>query len=304
MKEEFFINQFQSKYIGDDGAVIEWEEKVGSRKQRAGNGKQEAGKREEEKGKRWKRGEKEVIASDSFFENIHFKKEWFDLDEISYKASLVNISDMIVMNAKPKYAVLNVAFPKTLSLKEIKKLAEGFKKASKEYGYEIIGGDTIRSDKIAISVTHIGYTKKPVFRKAKINEYVAFTGDIGNVKRDLIRALRFNKINKNSKLIKPVLRDKFFYKASKFITAACDISDGLFKELERISKISNVNYQFLKNIDKNGGCSGEEFEILFTFPKKNLKAIQNIAKITRTPLTIFAVTKRGRFYSICPENHF
>ena len=304
MKEEFFIKQFKSKYIGDDGAVIEWEEKVGSRKQGVGSGNQKIGKRDEEKGKRRKRGEKEVIASDSFFENIHFKRDWFDLDEISYKASLVNLSDMIVMNAKPKYAVLNVAFPKTLSLKEIKKLAEGFKKAAKEYSYEIIGGDTVRSDKIAISVTHIGYTKKPIFRKAKINEYVAFTGDIGNVKRDLRRALRFNDINKNSKLIKPVLKDKFFYKASRFITAACDISDGLFKELERISKISNVDYKFLKKIDKNSGCSGEEYEILFTFPKKNLKAIQNIAKITRTPLTIFAVTKRGRFYSICPENHF
>ncbi len=310
MKEEFFIKQFKSKYIGDDGAVINREEagsrkhRVGSKNQKIGKRKQGTGKREEEAGKRWKRGEKEIVASDSFFEDIHFKKEWFDFDEISYKASLVNISDMIVMNAKPKYAVLNVAFPKTLSLKEIKKLAEGFKKAAKEYGYEIIGGDTLRNDKIAISVTHIGYTKKPVFRKAKINEYVAYTGSIGDVKKDLIRALRFNDINKNSKLIKPVLRDKFFYRVSRFITAACDISDGLFKELERISKISNIDYKFIKKIEKNIGCSGEEYEILFTFPKKNLKIIQNIAKLTRTPINIIAITKRGKFRSFCRENHF
>ena len=270
MKEEFFIKQFNSRYIGDDGAVIG----------------------------------KEVIASDSFFENIHFKRDWFDLEEIGYKASLVNLSDIIVMNAKAKYAVLDVAFPKSLSLSDIKKLAKGFKKAAVEYNYEIIGGDTIRDEKIDISVTHIGYTKKAIFRKAKINELVAYTGDIGSVRKDLIRALRFNKINKNSKLIKPILRDKFFYKASKYITAACDISDGLFKELERISKISNVGYEFFKKIDKNRGCSGEEYEILFTFNPKYLKAIQNISKVTRTPITIFAKTKRGKFYSICKENHF
>ena len=274
MKEEFFINQFNSKYIGDDGAVLNNKIK------------------------------KEVIVSDSFFEDIHFKKEWFSLDEISYKASLVNLSDMIAMNAKAKYAILNVAFPKDLSLKEIKELANGFKKAAKEYNYEIIGGDTIKNDKIAISVTHIGYTKKPIFRKAKINEFVAYTGTLGSVKKDLINALRFNKVNKNSKLIRPILRDKFFYKASKYITAACDISDGLFKELERISKISNVGYVFFKKIDKNIGCSGEEYEILFTFNPKYLKAIKNIAKITRTPITIFAKTKRGKFKSICAENHF
>ena len=274
MKEEFFINQFNSKYIGDDGAVLNNKIK------------------------------KEVIVSDSFFEDIHFKKEWFSLDEISYKASLVNLSDMIVMNAKAKYAILNVAFPKDLSLKEIKELASGFKKAAKEYDYEIIGGDTIKNDKIAISVTHIGYTKNPIFRKAKIGELVAYTGTLGNVKKDLIKALRFNKINKNSKLIKPILRDKFFYKASKYITSACDISDGLFKELERISRISNVGYVFFKKIDKNIGCSGEEYEILFTFNPKHLKAIKNIAKITHTPITIFAKTKRGKFKSICPENHF
>ena len=282
MKEEFFIKQFKSRYIGDDGAVIN---------------------REEGKGKRKGRSEKEVIASDSFFEDIHFKREWFSLEEISYKASLINISDMIAMNAKPKFAILNVAFP-NFSLKEIKELANGFKKAASEFRYEIIGGDTIKNDKIAISVTHIGYSKNPVYRKAKLNEFVAFTGDLGNVKKDLIKVLRFNKISKNSKFKTPKLRDNFFYKASKYITAACDISDGLFKELERISKISNIGYKFLKKIEKNIGCSGEEYEILFTFPKRNLEILKNIAKLTKTKITIVAITKRGAFRSVCKENHF
>ncbi len=279
LKEEFFIKQFKSRYIGDDGAVIN---------------------REEEKG----RSAKEIIASDSFFEDIHFKREWLSLEEISYKASLVNLSDMIAMNARAKFAILNVAFPKSLSLKDIENLAYGFKKAASEYGYEIIGGDTIKNDKIAISVTHIGYSKNPIYRKAKLNEFVAFTGNLGSVKKDLIKALRFNKISKNSKFKKPKLKDNFFYKASKYITAGCDISDGLFKELERISKISNVGYEFLKKIDKNIGCSGEEYELLFTFPKRNLAVIKNIAKLTKTPITVFAVTKRGKFHSICKENHF
>jgi len=275
LKEEFFIKQFKNRFIGDDGAILNVC-----------------------KNKKW------IVVSDSFFEDIHFKRDWMSLKEIAIKASLVNLSDMIVMNSKAKYAILNVGFPKALSLKEIKELAEGFKEISKKYGYEIIGGDTIRNEKITISVTHIGVAKKPIKRKAKVNEFVAYTGNIGKVRWDLIRLLRGGKVYKNSKIIRPKLRDKFFYKASKYITSAIDISDGLFKEMERISKISNVTFKFLKPIDKFKGCSGEEYEILFTFKKEYLKAIKNIAKITKTPITVFAVTKRGRFKSICKENHF
>ena len=270
MKEEFFIKCINSKYIGDDAAVIE----------------------------------NKVIASDSFFEDVHFKKEWMSLKEIAVKASLVNLSDMIVMNAKPKYAVLNVAFPKRLTMSEIKELADGFNEMANEYGYEIIGGDTIENKKIAISVTHIGVSKKAVSRRAKLNEYVAYTGNLGNVNKDLKTLMRGGKISKTSKFIKPQLKDKFFYKASSFITSALDISDGLFKELERISKTSNVGFKFLKKIDKRIGCSGEEYEILFTFPKKNLIKILNIAKLTRTEINIFAFTKRGKFRSVCRENLF
>ncbi len=271
MKESFFINQFKNSFIGDDGAFID---------------------------KRY------VIASDSFFENIHFKRDWMSLKDIAIKASLVNLSDIIVMNAKPKYAILNIAFPNSLSLKDIKELSEGFKEVSKKYNYEIIGGDTIENSKIDISMTFIGEVKRPIFRKAKLNEYVAFTGDLGSVNKDLQILLRGGKINKNSKFITPKLRDKFFYKASRYITSALDISDGLFKELERMSNISKVGFKFLKNIDKIKGCSGEEYEILFTFPKKNLSIIKNLAKLTKTDITIFAITKRGSFRSLCKENHF
>ncbi|ACM92194.1 thiamine-monophosphate kinase [Nautilia profundicola AmH] len=270
MKEEYFIKNIKSKHIGDDAAVI-------------GN---------------------EVMASDSFFEDIHFKKEWMSLKDIAIKASLVNISDIIVMNAKPKYALLNIGFPKSYTLHDIKELTEGFNYCAEKYNYEIIGGDTIKNDKLAISMTFIGECKKPVFRKAKINEYVAYTGDLGDVKKELNMLLRGGKISKKSKFIRPRLRDKFFYKAAPFITSALDISDGLFKELERISKISKLGYKFFYKIDKRIGCSGEEYEVLFTFNKKYLPKILNIAKLTKTKVTIFALTKRGSYKSKCRENHF
>ena len=94
-KEDFFIKQFSnSKFIGDDGAVIN----------------------------------QDVYSQDAFFENVHFKTSWMSLKQIAQKAMLVNISDAIVMNAVPKYALLTVAIPKSYTNKDLVKLASGFKK--------------------------------------------------------------------------------------------------------------------------------------------------------------------------------
>ena len=85
-KEDYFISLFKSKKIGDDGAVI---------------------------------GDY-IYSNDAFFENVHFKKEWLSLDQIAYKAMIVNISDAIAMNAKPLYALLSIAIPSTYSKNDLK----------------------------------------------------------------------------------------------------------------------------------------------------------------------------------------
>ena len=96
-KEAYFIKQFSSKYIGDDGAVLG----------------------------------KNIYSKDLFCEGIHFKREWMSLDKIAYKSMLVNISDAIAMNAKPDFALIGVVIPKTFTCKELSLLADGFEKAAK-----------------------------------------------------------------------------------------------------------------------------------------------------------------------------
>ena len=126
-KEEYFIKQFTSnKIIGDDGAFIDGF----------------------------------VYSMDAFFENVHFKKEWMSLSQIAYKSMIVNISDAIFMNANPKFVLLSVAIPKSYTNQDLKELSKGFKKAAKEFGIKIIGGDTISNAKLDISVTIISTTSK------------------------------------------------------------------------------------------------------------------------------------------------
>jgi len=271
-KEDYFIKQLSvNKYIGDDGAVI--------------NGT--------------------VYSMDAFCENVHFKKKWMNLKQIAKKSMLVNISDAIAMNAKPKYALLSVAIPKSYTTKELDELASGFKSIAKKYNLHIIGGDTIANDKLDISVTIISKTKYPLYRKGiKEGDFLCYTGHLGESKRDLDILLNGGKVDKNSRFIKPTLRSEFIYEVRQYLNAGMDISDGLFFELERLSKINNIGYEFLELIPMEIGCSGEEYEMVFSFDPKYLKKIESIAKKHKVKLNIFAKAKMGKFRCDCKAHHF
>ncbi len=273
-KEDYFIKQFKNNHkniIGDDGAVI------GSY----------------------------VYSMDAFFENIHFKREWMSLKQIARKSMIVNISDAIAMNAKPKYALLSVAIPKDFSKEDLKELAKGFKSIAKKFGIKIIGGDTISNNKLDISITIVSKTKKPIFRKGlKKDDLVCFTGELGTCKKDLETLLNGGKISKKSKFLKPQLNPEFFYEISSYINCALDISDGLFFELERLSSINNLGFKFFDKITKDIGCSGEEYEMLFSFSQKNIEMISKIAKKHKVKLNIFAKAIDGTYKCDCKNHHF
>ncbi|WP_169973925.1 MULTISPECIES: thiamine-phosphate kinase [unclassified Campylobacter] len=271
-KEQRIIDKFSNSFIGDDGAVV---------------------------GK-W------VYSKDLFAQDSHFKLGWLSLDEIAYKAMIVNISDAIAMNAVPKYALLGLGLPKKMSEAEISLLHKGFKRACDEFGITIIGGDTISSDKIFISVTIISHLSgKAVYRNsAKTGDLIAYTGKLGESLKGLKSLMRGAQIGKNSRFKKPKLRAKFFYSASKFISSAMDISDGLETDLARLAKASKKGVKFSKKPTKNELKSGEEYEMLFTFSAKNLSRIENEAKKARVKINIFGKITKGRHKTHAKQHHF
>ena len=269
--ENYFISLFKSKYIGDDAAVID----------------------------------SFTYSKDAFYENVHFKTTWMNYYEIAKKSMLVNISDAIAMNAKPIYALLSVAMPKTMSKKNMQDLANGFKDVANKYGIEIIGGDTISNTKLDITITIISKTKKPLTRAGlRSNHLLAFTGKLGDSAKDLKKLLNGGYIYKKSKFINIKLRDKFINKSSKYLSSGMDISDGLFSDLSKLTSVNNLGLKFFKNISKQIGCSGEEYEMLISFDKRHKKTILRLAKKTRTKLTIFAQATRSKYINKCKAHHF
>lgn len=270
-KEQLIIDMFKNPLNGDDGAVLE----------------------------------DLVVSKDLFVQGSHFKLDWLSAYEIGFKAMRVNLSDAIAMNATPKYALVGLGVPKNLSISYIKELCSGLKKSALDYGVQIIGGDTIKSDKIIISITILSYLQngRALGRIGlKLGDYVCFTGSLGESLRDLKILMNGGKIGVNSKFKKPVLRQKFMQRCAKFMRCAMDISDGLASDLPKLC--FGFNLKFVSRLSKVELRSGEEYELLFGVSPRRLMRVKNEAKKCRLKLTILAKTKKGRYKTYGKFTHF
>jgi len=271
--ENYFISTFRSsrKHIGDDGACIgEW-----------------------------------VYSKDVFFENVHFKRRWLTPYQIGYKAMIVNISDAIAMNATPKYALLGVAMPRSMSLHQMDELSCGLQAAASEYGIEIIGGDTIGNSKLDLSITVISQTSNPLLRRGlKKGDIIAHTGTIGKSAKELKYLLSGGKTHTKSRFAAPVLRQTFVSQSRRYLRCGMDISDGLFSDIGKLCGANRMGIRFTKKVPKKIGCSGEEYEMLIAFSPRRLQTLRRVAARTRTAITPVACAVRGSYINRCKAHHF
>jgi len=269
-KEDYLISKLSSKYIGDDAAV------VGDR----------------------------LYSMDAFFEDVHFKREWMTMWQIGRKAMLVNLSDAVAMNATPQYALVTLSLPKAISNEEIDELLAGLEKTAKEFHCEIIGGDTIAGDKLHISITIVSESKKPLRRDGiKEGDMLAYTGVLGNSKKELEALLRGETIASKSRFYEPKLRHEFIKQVRKYLNAGMDISDGLFCDTNKLLATKGFTMFMFEAISDEVGQSGEEYEMLISFPSEHYDKVKMIAERTSVPLTIFAKVAKGEGVLFKCENH-
>ena len=270
-KETFLISRLNSKYIGDDAAVI---------------------------------GEM-VYSADAFCEGTHFRREWMSPAQIGRKAMLINLSDAVAMNADPLYALVSVMVPRGLSENDITQLTDALEMTAGEYGCEIIGGDTVGGEALHLSITLISRSDAPLMRSGlKPGDLLAYTGALGESKRDLEKLLRGEKIPRESRFYEPVLRREFVAKARPWLRAGMDISDGLYCDTGKMLDLNGLGLIPLIEIGSGIGESGEEYEMLVAFPPENREVLEKIGEETQTPLHIFAEVGDNDFRYPCKSHHF
>ncbi len=253
-----------------------------------------------------KSGHELVISKDVFIEDIHFLLKDGGY-KIASKLLRTNLSDIASSGAQPIHYLLGFSKNKNTDEKFIKDFCRGLKDTQNKFNLNLIGGDTVNSEKLVFSITIFGTIKKDKFlsrQNAKIGDLIYVSGTVG----DAFLGLKGSKnkfLQKRHFFPDPRIDLGLNLIKNKLSKCAIDISDGLLADLTQICKSSQVSAIIhekkipisrpaIKILEKNKEikkidlfCAGDDYELIFTSAAKNSKKIADLA--TKLKLNISCI---------------
>ncbi len=256
-----------------------------------------------------------VFSTDLLTEGVHFNLMYVPLKHLGYKSVVVNLSDIYAMNANPRQITVNLALSNKFSVEAVEELYSGIHLACKNYGVDLVGGDTTSSlTGLTISVSVLGEAEKEnlVYRKgAKAGDILCVSGDLGGAYMGLQLLERENEVFKVNEKMQPQLQGydyilerqlkpearpdiiEAFKKLNLKPTSMIDISDGLSSEVLHLCKNSNLGCRLNEekipmddqakkmagelNINPLVAAlnGGEDYELLFTVSPEDYEKLKN-----------------------------
>ena len=253
-----------------------------------------------------------IINNDSLVENVHFNDVTISPEDLGWKSVISNISDLLSSGSRKTIGItISLILPTKTEWVWIEGLYKGINKALKEYGGIILGGDCSKGNQKAISITAFGIQGELELRRnaCKPGDTILTTGIHGLSK---LGFLIKNKINLDndiflkkrliSKSIEHFCRPKVYPNFLKNLLktrsnkkmkriGCTDSSDGLFQALQDLARASKckaiINYEKIpKDKDWPSGdkwdeyyfFGGEDYELVFSLPKKWAKKLSNLDK--------------------------
>ncbi|TDD16489.1 thiamine-phosphate kinase [Kribbella turkmenica] len=187
-----------------------------------------------------------VITTDLLVEGRHFRQDWSSAYDVGRKAAAQNLADIMAMGARPTSLVVGFGAPADLPTAWALELSQGLVDEAELVEASIVGGDTVQSDKIIVSVTAFGSLdgRPPVLRSgARPGDEVAFTGRLGWAEAGytvLTRGFRSPRsvVEAHRRPQPPYAEGPRAALAGA--SSLCDVSDGLLSDLGHIAVASEV----------------------------------------------------------------
>jgi len=256
------------------------------------------------------------ISIDTYIEGVHFLN-FINPDLVIKKALRASISDLICKGMNPKYYFISFSGNYNhFSKKNISKIRLALKQEQKKYNIILSGGDMSRTNTLSITISTVGYSKKPPIlrNKAKNKDDIYITDTIGDAFVGLNVLKKKIMLGKKStdyfikKFYLPNLPIKFSRKINSFANSSIDVSDGLFQDLNHILSNSNLSSEifvndipvsvylnsYLRKAKKNKLnfiSNGDDYQILFTANKNKRNLIKKVSKTTSTKITRIGIIK-------------
>jgi thiamine-monophosphate kinase len=252
----------------------------------------------------------QLATVDSLVQDVHFSLSYMSWRELGWKSIAVNLSDIAAMGGFPRYALISLGLPGDTKMEDIVSLYRGMFDIAGKFGLAIVGGDTVGSPVVFISVTVIGSSganNKNMLRRsaAKPGDKIAVTNYLGAsaagleiLRKNLKFSAKFSKQLRQAHLTPNPRVAEGQLLVAKGIKCGMDISDGLVGDLQHICQESKVGAQI--NVDlvpvapavrtcfgeralALALTGGEDYELLFT---AGPQVMNRVKKALPCPVTV------------------
>ncbi|MEX0600560.1 MAG: thiamine-phosphate kinase [Rhodothermales bacterium] len=256
-----------------------------------------------------------VMTTDVLIEGVHFDRLINPMEYLGMKSIAVNVSDVVAMNAEPRYATVGLGLPETVSVEQVESFYQGMRKACERYGVTVVGGDTSAAHQLTISVTVVGEarTRDVVYRRgAAPGDLLCVTGDLGGAFAGLKILLRQRQeLQERGDDFAPNV-EEYQYVIQRHLVptarldvvrawreagvkphALIDLSDGLGSDIHHVCTQSGcgaelhvaavpvaletrrVADEFEEDVDTFALFGGEDYELLFAAARDDLEKIED-----------------------------
>ena len=257
-----------------------------------------------------------ILTKDAMVEGVHFPKGHYGGDTAE-KLLRVNLSDLAAKGARPIGYLLSIVWPDNIDPSHFKGFAAGLFDVQQTYDFELLGGDTTRSNgPMVVSATLIGEVPKGAMVKrsgAQIGDDIWVSGALGDAYLGLQNVLgRTLEPTPSAEAIwhfeeayyRPEPRLLLRKMLREHATACADISDGLLADAGHIAKASGVEFtiefgnlpfsNFAAAWAQNDEArllelitAGDDYELVFTASRASRQAI--MAQAEKLGLHITAI---------------
>ena len=234
-----------------------------------------------------------VLKTDAVVEGVHFTPST-PAPLIGRKALARGLSDLAAAGATPRAALITIGCPNPRSASRILQAYRGLSRLAKKFHLPIVGGETVRTRQLLLSIFLLGTVPKktsPSRAGAKPGDILFVTGKLGGSWPH--HHLTFT----------PRLAEGQWLVRHKFPSAMLDLSDGLGADLPRLARASRIGFTIHPDqiplspraTPRLAFTQGEDYELLFSVPKKRLSALllQWPFSTPLTPIGICLTPRQG-----------
>ncbi|HEX9889010.1 MAG TPA: thiamine-phosphate kinase [Nitriliruptorales bacterium] len=192
-----------------------------------------------------------AVAVDAMVDGVHFDRAVSSFEDVGFKALAVNVSDLAAIGARPVAAVIALQRPPGLDDADVIALYRGLREAADRWDVALVGGDTVGSPVLSVSVTVLGgLPGAAALRRdgAQPGDIVLVVGPLGLAAAGLalFRAGASQLLEAHPELLAAHRRPEALPAVGAALatggaSAAIDVSDGLGRDLGHVADQSGVH---------------------------------------------------------------